>query len=131
LETFVQGDLVIALTFVVLFGSIAYYLLVFVNELWPHCFARSCGRLCLRYQHEGLSKEDMDRMQENELRLDANPLFASSGPIGDKTKSLTREIAKVTEQLALSKRQNDELKRLASELAEADYLRRTHDFGNW
>ena len=74
-----QGNFIIALCFVVIFGSIVYYLLVFVNELWPHQFAKWCGRIFLRYQHQGITKEDLDRMKDNELKLDANPLFAATG----------------------------------------------------
>ncbi|KAH9252082.1 hypothetical protein BASA81_010064 [Batrachochytrium salamandrivorans] len=111
-----QGSLVIALVFIVLFGSLAYYVLVLINEVWPHRFARYCGRFFLRYQNEGLSQEDMDRMKDNELKLDANPLFAADGPIGDKSKSLMKEIESSKSALALAKRQNDELKRLKAEL---------------
>jgi hypothetical protein len=106
------------LCFVLLFGSIAYYILVFINELWPHCFARYCGRYFLRYQNEGLSQEDLDRMKEQELRLDANPLFAATGPIGDKSKSLLKEIENSKSALLMAKRQNDELKRLKTEFEE-------------
>ena len=49
----------------------------------------------------------IDRMKDNELRLDANPLFAA-GPIGDIDNSKAA--------LALAKRQNDDLKKLKGEL---------------
>jgi len=111
-----QGNLVVVLVFIVLFSSLLYYVLVFVNELWPMTFARYCGRLFLKYQNDGVTNEELDKMQDNDIVLDANPLFAANGPVGDKSKSIQKEIEASKEALALAKRQNEELKRLKAEL---------------
>ena len=111
-----QGNLVIILVFIVLFGSLGYFCLVFINELWPFLFAKYCGRCFLRYQGED-TQEGKEKMDENEMILNANPLFAATGPIGDKSILLKREIESSKSLLALAKRQNDELKRLHSELS--------------
>jgi len=55
-------------------------------------------------------------MEDTDIVLDANPLFAATGPVGDKSKSLQKEIEASKEALTLAKRQNDELKRLKAEL---------------
>jgi len=111
-----QGNLVVVLVFIVLFASLAYYALVFINELWPVTFARYCGRCFLKYQNDGVSNEDIDKMKDNDIVLDANPLFAATGPVGDKSKSIQKEIEASKDALALAKRQNEELKRLKAEL---------------
>jgi len=104
------------LVFIVLFGSLGYYILVFINEVWPHMFAKYCGRCFLRYQGEN-SKEGQEKLDENELILSANPLFAATGPIGDKSILLKREIDSAKMSLTQAKRQNDELKRLHAQLS--------------
>ena len=111
-----QGNLVIFLVFIILFSSLGYYILVFVNELAPLFFAKWCGRCFLRYQGEN-SREGKEKLEENELILSSNPLFAATGPIGDKSILLKREIETSKSLLSLAKRQNDELKRLHEELS--------------
>jgi len=115
-----ETNLVEVLVIIVLFGSLAYYMLVFINEFFPVAFSHYCGRLFLRYQDEGVTREELDRMKERDVVLDSNPLFAASGPIGDQSRAMMKELENAKEALARARRQNDELNRLRSELSQTD-----------
>jgi len=111
-----QGNMVVFLILIFLFGSLIYYLAVFINEFFPQCFSRVCGRIMLRYQTE----QTVDQQERDaDIILDANPLFSATGPVGDRSAVLDKELRAMKEQLAVAKRQNAELKALKDELEAA------------
>jgi hypothetical protein len=107
------GQMTTVLVFILLFGTLFYYLLVFINELFPMCFARYCGRAMLRYQSP-MKKSELEAL-DAELVLDANPLFTStqSKPVGDRSAVLEKELQQAAQALSKARQQNADLYRQA------------------
>jgi len=114
-----QYQLVIIVTFVVLVGSLIYFIMVLCNELFPRRFAQICGKLVLRYKTDTVAGQDPRDAQN--IVLDVNPLLSMGQTKQDQTAVIMeRELESMKMQIQVAKKQNEELRRLRDELGTGD-----------
>jgi len=110
-----MGQLVLVVVFIVVFGSLTYYVVVLIHEFSPFKF--NCGRFSQYFMKLETKRVQGADVEFDDIKLVNNAYFEDRAPnLMAKSAVLERELEDLRGKVNVARRQNDELKTLKEEL---------------